>query len=69
MPIYEYRCERCGHRFDALQRVGDDGSSLHCPECGHQKVEKQFSAFATASSGEAYCPIGGGSTCSSRGFS
>ena len=25
MPLYEYRCASCDHRFEVLQRLGDDG--------------------------------------------
>lgn len=67
MPIYEYRCEACGYQFEALQRVGEDGSNLQCPECGHKKVGKQFSAFAT--SGEARGSNVSSSTCCAGGFS
>ncbi len=32
MPIYEYRCTRCGHRFERLQPVGSFATT--CPQCG-----------------------------------
>ncbi len=33
MPIYEYRCAECGHRYE--RREGFDAPSLqHCPRCG-----------------------------------
>ncbi len=35
MPIYEYQCESCGHRLEALQRLADDPLTT-CPECGGQ---------------------------------
>ena len=65
MPIYEYKCASCGHRFDVLQRIGADGSDLDCPNCGVQKPEKMLSACATSGgSSESYAaPSGGG--CSS----
>ena len=33
MPIYDYRCARCGNRFDLLRSVSarDD---VKCPKCG-----------------------------------
>src|SRR3954469_638087 len=34
MPIYEYRCQDCGNRFERLQRLGQGGEGLSCPECG-----------------------------------
>jgi putative FmdB family regulatory protein len=43
MPIFDYKCEACGHSFDALQKVGE--SPLRkCPECGKLKLKKQLAA-------------------------
>ena len=32
MPIYSYRCEKCGETFDKLVKPGDNGSDpcIHC---------------------------------------
>lgn len=38
MPIYEYRCIKCGHVFDVIQSVSD-APLTDCPECDG-KVEK-----------------------------
>jgi putative FmdB family regulatory protein len=46
MPIYEYRCRKCGEQFEAIRQVGDDGKDLACPECGAKGPEKLLSAFA-----------------------
>ncbi|HKW86600.1 MAG TPA: FmdB family zinc ribbon protein [Nitrospiraceae bacterium] len=44
MPIYEYLCHSCHHRFEAKQRVSDP--PLHsCARCG-QAVTKVISAPA-----------------------
>jgi putative FmdB family regulatory protein len=51
MPIYEYKCTACGHRFDVLQRLGADGSDLICPACGAVKPQKMLSAFASSGGG------------------
>ena len=32
MPTYTYRCDTCGHGFDAVQRFAED-SLTECPEC------------------------------------
>ncbi len=32
MPIYEYQCQKCGFRFEKLQRMSDPPPSK-CPEC------------------------------------
>jgi putative FmdB family regulatory protein len=33
MPLFEYQCEKCGVRFERLQRKGDP-IPKECPECG-----------------------------------
>lgn len=43
MPIYEYRCEDCGHELDALQKLSDPALT-DCPECGKPALKKQVSA-------------------------
>lgn len=47
MPLYEYQCRACGHRFEILQRIGDGAEDLVCSACGGKKLEKQFSTFAS----------------------
>ncbi|MBN1999963.1 zinc ribbon domain-containing protein [candidate division KSB1 bacterium] len=66
MPIYEYKCGKCGHVFDAMQRIGEDGTNLKCPMCNAPRPDKIFSAFS--SSGAAGVSSGGGGNCSSSGF-
>lgn len=41
MPIYEYRCKKCGHVFEVLQRISDPAPQ--CPVCGGE-VEKLLSS-------------------------
>jgi len=33
MPIYEYECEKCGHRFEKIQKFSDPPLEA-CPKCG-----------------------------------
>jgi putative FmdB family regulatory protein len=33
MPIYDYRCDHCGHAFSAVQSFKDDPLAS-CPNCG-----------------------------------
>ncbi len=40
MPTYGYRCDSCGHAFDAVQKFSDDPIKA-CPECG-QQVRRVF---------------------------
>ncbi len=45
MPIFEYRCEECGERFDAFFRRPEDaeGKTPPCGRCGSRRVRKLFS--------------------------
>jgi putative FmdB family regulatory protein len=43
MPIYEYQCESCGHRQDALQKISDPPLS-ECGACGQPGLRKLMSA-------------------------
>lgn len=51
MPLYEYRCRSCDHRFEILQRLGENGDGLACPRCGAAAPAKQFSTFAGIAGG------------------
>jgi putative FmdB family regulatory protein len=42
MPLYEYRCSKCGKTFEVLQKFSDAPVKKH-PGCGG-KVEKLISA-------------------------
>jgi putative FmdB family regulatory protein len=44
MPIYEYACQACGRKTEAIQRVGERPLRI-CPHCGG-KLKKQASAPA-----------------------
>jgi len=43
VPIYEYRCQVCGHQDEHLQKVSDAPLS-ECPACGKPEYRKQLSA-------------------------
>jgi putative FmdB family regulatory protein len=32
MPTYDYRCRRCGHRFELFHGIKDD-TAKRCPRC------------------------------------
>lgn len=63
MPIFEYKCEGCGSRFEKLIRRAEDESGLCCPTCGQAQVAKQLSTFAAHAGGASdkmpMCPSGG----------
>lgn len=43
MPIYEYRCDACGHELDALQKLSDD-PLRDCPACDKDALRRLISA-------------------------
>jgi len=43
MPIYEYRCNACGHQEEHLQKVSEAPLTV-CPACGKPEYRKQLSA-------------------------
>lgn len=52
MPIYEYQCSKCGHRFEQIQKFSDPPAKK-CPECGG-KVEQVISAPAVQFKGSGW---------------
>ena len=43
MPIYEYRCDNCGHELEAFQKLSED-PLRKCPECQTESLIKKISA-------------------------
>ncbi len=43
MPTYDYECQACGHRFEALQRITDD-PLIRCPKCQKAKLKRLIGA-------------------------
>jgi putative FmdB family regulatory protein len=44
VPIMEFRCTACGHRFEELLATADsDGVS--CPSCAGRKLDRLYSVF------------------------
>jgi|SRR5262245_30800725 len=42
MPVYEYACEKCGHEFEAEQRITEDPLKT-CPRCRARKLKRLIS--------------------------
>lgn len=61
MPIYEYRCTKCGTEFEKIVFSQDGEKSVPCPECKSKKTRKMISRFAGGKSGCGGCTA---TTCS-----
>ena len=66
MPLYEYRCARCGEEFEKI--VSSSEARVICPGCRSRKVERKFSLFGTKRGGKFVSSAGGGdcSGCSAK---
>ncbi len=69
MPIYEYICVECHHKFDARRAYSQADAPLPCPECGGEHVRRLLSKFAAFSSsdGSTASVAGTGGGCASCG--
>ncbi|PIR02398.1 MAG: hypothetical protein CO031_01390 [Candidatus Nealsonbacteria bacterium CG_4_9_14_0_2_um_filter_37_38] len=64
MPIYEYFCLNCKHKFELMRPMSQASNPALCPSCGNS-VERIFSTFSASSkSSEGEFSLGG-SSCSS----
>lgn len=59
MPIYEFRCEECGHRF-SKRASWSEKAAIRCPECGGEKLREIFGLNFVSSSGNGSCGEAGG---------
>ena len=66
MPVYEYDCEKCGKKTEALRPMRDADAKIACSHCGSTKVKRAQSLVAVgASTGgkESAMPMGGCGRC------
>ncbi len=59
MPLYEYECQKCGHKFESVRNIADSNSILRCPRCARETAYKVLSVFNTAPR-RGCAPKGGG---------
>lgn len=53
MPIYEYKCDACGHEMEIMQKMADDPLT-ECPECHKPALKKLVSAAGFRLSGNGW---------------
>ena len=55
MPIFEYRCENCGSKYEVLHKSSAHQEEVTCPKCNSTKSKKLLSTFsATFDSSTSY---------------
>jgi putative FmdB family regulatory protein len=70
MPIYEYLCSNCAHKFELMRPMSESVKGSACPKCGDlaQRVVSLFckGSDGSPSSGSASaCGTCSASSCSS----
>lgn len=67
MPIYEYRCSRCGHQQEFLQKLSDPPHT-RCTKCGEESFAKMVTAagFQLKGSGWYATDFKGGSAAAGK---
>jgi putative FmdB family regulatory protein len=53
MPVYTYRCENCGVRFERLQRFTDPVLT-RCPECNKKSLRKVYTPVGIVFKGSGF---------------
>ena len=43
MPIYDYKCSRCEHEIEVIQKISDKPKTI-CPKCNTKSLKKLISA-------------------------
>jgi len=60
MPLFEYICKKCGHRFEALVFGSKQPA---CPQCHSSDLEQAVSTFAVSHSSKGGASSGSGISC------
>ena len=54
MPLYDFRCDTCGHRFSVLVAV-NDREKVTCPRCGSRYVHQLITGCGIRSGSKSGC--------------
>ena len=47
MPLYEYLCRSCDHKFETMQSISVRAEETPCPKCHEHNAMRLMSAFAS----------------------
>ena len=61
MPVYEYKCKKCGEKYELRLGLFHSSKSIKCPKCGSNDAERVYSPISTNTSAN-------NSSCSSTRF-
>ncbi len=66
MPVYDYKCRKCGAEFEKFLRSMSAAAAVQCEKCGSSQVTKLITCCAISSGGKTE---GSGSASSSSSCS
>ncbi|MFC1956341.1 zinc ribbon domain-containing protein [Chloroflexota bacterium] len=46
--MYEYKCTKCGEKFELRRGINDSDRDIKCPVCGNESPNRLLSTFGTA---------------------
>ncbi|MCD6521239.1 zinc ribbon domain-containing protein [Candidatus Calescamantes bacterium] len=60
MPIYTFKCKKCGNEFELLVGISSNKMGQKCPKCGSKEIERLLSSFSVGkpNSSSTSCPTG-----------
>ncbi|RQD66900.1 MAG: zinc ribbon domain-containing protein [Tindallia sp. MSAO_Bac2] len=61
MPLYEYQCKQCEHKFEKLKPISKIDEREKCPKCCSDNTERRLSVFGVGKSG--YCTSAKSESC------
>ena len=66
MPLYEYCCTECNHKFELLRTIAQADKDVECSQCKgiSKRVLSMFASFSKGSNGETTPIAGTSSSCS-----
>ena len=54
MPVYDYKCTRCGHRFELLRGISSR-DEVKCPKCGGEVSRVYEGRWSVGKRGSGEC--------------
>jgi putative FmdB family regulatory protein len=54
MPIYEYHCSQCDHKFDLIRALSKRDDPAPCPDCGEPGDRQLITTFGFKYEGHYY---------------
>lgn len=56
MPLYEYKCNSCGGKFEFRKGIEERDDALVCPKCNSKNISRIYSFFFANTSGDSCAP-------------